>query len=321
MRIVFCDHWYEEAFRDWKRKGGPKLHGTAQHWDDALTKAGHECTTIVKNEESDIIAKAQSMNPAVICSENIGLWNAAFLREKFPKAKIVGFCSYAASDENLRGWDVLFSSFAWRVTELRDAGVNAKYLPLAFGRGVLNYVKTDGPRDIAISAVCGAGDRIWEKGTETLAVVAEAFPDLFQWFGYGVGKVPEALQRCYRGPAWGIDYYRVLARSKITINRHGEIARAPNNMRMYEATGMGACLFTERFTADTKPGLEDFFAWGSECWSYGSEYPEGLVGEIKNVMDTTGCVENTAKRGQARTLRDHTYENRVDAFLEAIDAV
>jgi spore maturation protein CgeB len=40
--------------------------------------------------------------------------------------------------------------------------------------------------------------------------------------------------------------FKILARSKIVINRHGTIAgNYAVNMRMYEATGSGAMLVTE----------------------------------------------------------------------------
>lgn len=316
MRIVILDHWYDEAYRDWQRQGGPKIHGTADHWDVALATRGHECTTLIQNAEADIIAKSQSMHPDIVCSENIGLWNSAFLREKFQKSKLVGFCSYAASDENLKGWDVLFSSFAWRVEKLRSEGENAIYLNLAFGKSVLNYVKTDRPRDIPVSFVGGVNAKIWARGMETLTAIAREFGQSFFWYGYGHGHVPVELQRCYRGPAWGLDYFRVLARSKITINRHGEIAKNESqNMRCFEATGCGACLMTE-----DSQNIEDLFIPGDECFAYYEE-PALLIQAIREVLADPSHAREVADAGQARTIRDHCYENRVDAFLEAIECL
>ena len=46
---------------------------------------------------------------------------------------------------------------------------------------------------------------------------------------------------------WGLDMYRALARSKITINRHINVAENnANNMRLFEATGTGSLLITDR---------------------------------------------------------------------------
>ena len=54
--------------------------------------------------------------------------------------------------------------------------------------------------------------------------------------------------------------YKVYGRSKIVINRHGEVAQGfANNMRMFEATGMGALLMTGQ-----SPNLSDFFS-EKEC--------------------------------------------------------
>ena len=50
----------------------------------------------------------------------------------------------------------------------------------------------------------------------------------------------------HHGEAWGLDMYRVLARTQVAVNRHGDIAEGyANNMRLFEATGVGALLLTE----------------------------------------------------------------------------
>ena len=54
---------------------------------------------------------------------------------------------------------------------------------------------------------------------------------------------------------WGLEMYRKLAESKITLNCHEEIAgNYASNMRLYKATGMGACLIT-----DWKENLPNIF--------------------------------------------------------------
>ncbi len=54
---------------------------------------------------------------------------------------------------------------------------------------------------------------------------------------------------------WGLEMYRKLAKSKIRLNCHEEIAgNYASNMRLYKATGMGACLIT-----DWKENLPNIF--------------------------------------------------------------
>ena len=58
--------------------------------------------------------------------------------------------------------------------------------------------------------------------------------------------------------------YRVLARTRVAMNRHGDIAEGhANNMRLFEATGAGALLATE--AADNLPEL---FEPGREVLAY-----------------------------------------------------
>ena len=58
--------------------------------------------------------------------------------------------------------------------------------------------------------------------------------------------------------------YDILRRSKITFNRHIDVAETnANNMRMFEATGMGSLLIT-----DKKDNLNDLFCENKEVISY-----------------------------------------------------
>ena len=89
-----------------------------------------------------------------------------------------------------------------------------------------------------------------------LEAVAERY-DLKLW-----GNLPQALpassplHRCFQGEVWGADMYQVLRRSRITLNSHIDLAgREAGNMRLFEATGVGAFLLT-----DFKDNLDTLFA-------------------------------------------------------------
>ena len=309
MKVVWLDFWYDAAFRAANTRDYEALHrfshGTSNYWDIALRAAGHESDTLIGNAEHDIIGKAVSMQPDVICSQNVGLYYPALIRARGFKGKLVAFCSYAAERRNLEGWDVVFSSFRWLVDEMNAAGLRAVYLPLAFGRAVLERVEVPPERDIDVAFFGGLGSKIWSKGTADIAAVAERVPD-FRWWGYRVGALPESLNRTYCGEAWGLNYFRLLMRTKIVINRHGEIAKGfGNNMRQYEALGAGAILLTD---------------------SMGGIRPLTDAAEYRSV---DGCCDTIrawlhhdyerGNDGQAEVLAKHCYENRVPAFLEAAE--
>jgi spore maturation protein CgeB len=109
---------------------------------------------------------------------------------------------------------------------------------------------------------------------------------------------------------WGMDMYGVLARSKITINVHAEVASGlAGNMRMFEATGMGTLLITE-----DAPNIRELYEPGTEVITYKST--ENLVELINYYIDRPQERESIAQAGQARTLKDHSTAQRSKELIE-----
>jgi hypothetical protein len=314
-RFLFLDSCYPDAWAILPHRTYDEFwhqcFGTFDSFDCALIDAGHESMTLMAEMESDIIGTAIHLEPRVIVSQNISQFPSRMLREKFPKAKIVGMCSYRASDADLVGWDCLFSSFGWMPEYCASLGQKCVKLPLAFGRKVLERVGPLPEKTIPVTAVCGLGDRHWKAATETIAKVAEQVPG-FRWYGYSAGSVPESLKRAYHGPVYGLEYYRTLYSSNLTIARHGEVARGQSNiMRLFEATGIGTALMAENF-----PNLAEYFQPGVEVVPYDDD--QDLIAKIRVLLECPQVIEGIAAQGQRRTLTDHCFENRVPAFLEAI---
>src|SRR5262249_18735062 len=115
-----------------------------------------------------------------------------------------------------------------------------------------------------------------------------------------------------RGTAWGLAMYQLLQRSKITLNHHINMAESyANNMRLYEATGVGTCLVT-----DWKPNLGEMFEPGKEVAAYRS--PQECRDLINYYLAHDAEREALARAGQQRTLRDHTYERRMQELVELV---
>jgi spore maturation protein CgeB len=105
--------------------------------------------------------------------------------------------------------------------------------------------------------------------------------------------------------------YRILATAKIVVNRHGTIAEGQaNNMRLYEATGSGALLLT-----DAGRGLGELFDVGREVVAW--ENRDDLVEKARHFLANDDERVAVATAGQQRTLREHTYVQRM-AELEAL---
>jgi spore maturation protein CgeB len=125
-------------------------------------------------------------------------------------------------------------------------------------------------------------------------------------------KYSEKLRNLVKEPVYGLDMYKILANSKMSLNIHGGVAGDyAANRRLYEATGVGSCLIT-----DMKKNLGEFFKIDSEIISFSST--EECIEKVKWLLDHPGEREKIAKAGQARTLKDHTMEIRIKKLDDII---
>ena len=107
--------------------------------------------------------------------------------------------------------------------------------------------------------------------------------------------------------------YRALVRSRITVNRHIDVAENyANNMRLYEATGVGAMLITDR-----KDNLSELFDIGREVEVYSS--PEEAAELINYYMAHPLEAGVVARAGQDRTLKEHTYQQRMVELVSILE--
>jgi len=83
------------------------------------------------------------------------------------------------------------------------------------------------------------------------------------------------------------------------------------NMRLFEATACGALMITPYV-----PYLEELFDLGKEIVIYEDLYD--LLDKINYYLKHEGERKKIAKAGQKRTLRDHTYDKRVDKIIEVL---
>jgi len=115
-------------------------------------------------------------------------------------------------------------------------------------------------------------------------------------------------------PVSGLDYYRILQSSRVSFNRHTDFTGdSVGNMRMFEATGVGTCLLT-----DSGDNINDLFEPGVEVVTYSTV--EEAIDKSKYLLDNEEVRKEIAQRGYARTLKDHTIENRCQLIDEIIQA-
>jgi spore maturation protein CgeB len=233
---------------------------------------------------------------------------------------VVGQIASAAPPARvLRGYDLIVSSFPHFVARFSAMGIATEYLPIAFDERIRTRLEREGIDTSAEadrpSPVTFVGGLTAEhgRGTALLERVAGRLP-LSVW-GYGAESLPpgSCLRDRHHGEAWGIDMYRILARSQIVLNRHIDAAEGhANNMRMFETTGVGALLATER-----APNLYELFEPGAEVLSYGSEAE--LVTLVEHQLKHPQERLRIAAAGQARTLSQHTYRARIGQLAELLE--
>lgn len=114
------------------------------------------------------------------------------------------------------------------------------------------------------------------------------------------------LRKNSHAALFGIPYYKAIASHLICLNQHTPVAGTGcGNMRMFEATGVGACLLT-----DYKEDIEDLFAPDEEIVVYRT-YDE-LVEKARWLLDNPGKAREIAAAGQKRTLATHTYKQKAE---------
>ena len=306
--------------------------GTADAYSHFLRALGHDahevvvnCTPLqqawarehsVEGASSDdvLLAQVDDFRPDVIYLQDLRVLGDTLMAELRRRDALVAgqIASAAPPDQRLRMFDLLLTSFPHYVERFERAGVAAEYFRIGFDPRVLDHLGTVPiTHDVVfVGALNGLRHR---KGNRAIAHAARKLP-LDVW-GYDLrGRSRwSPLRACYRGEAWGLDMFRILASSRIVLNRHISDARQyANNMRLYEATGVGSLLIT-----DAKDNLADLFDPDRELVAYRNG--DELVAQVRRFQADEDARREIAAAGQLRTLRDHTYAVRMAELAEILE--
>lgn len=255
------------------------------------------------------VAQVESFAPDVLYCQDLSFFPPEVLARLRKHVRlIVGQIACPLPPESfLKGYDLILTSFPHFVPRLRAMGVASEYFRIGFDTRVLERLG-EVPKDVEASFVGGIS-RHHGKAIPVLEYLARSTP--MQFFGYGADSLDadSPIRARHHGEVWGLDMYRALARSRITLNRHINVAENnANNMRLYEATGVGALLLTDR-----KDNLGDLFEIGKEVVAYSSA--EEAAELIRYYLAHPEEAQAIARAGQARTLREHTYRHRMEELV------
>lgn len=116
-------------------------------------------------------------------------------------------------------------------------------------------------------------------------------------------RYASTLKKYCKKPVYGMDYYRILASSKICLNIHIDFANNfSGNMRMFEVTGVNTCLIT-----DKKKNNSFLFDVGHEIIEFSDK--KDLLAILKRAKKNNyNKICDISKKGQEKTYNNHTIE-------------
>ncbi len=270
-----------------------------------------------RQAENILLAQVEEFKPDLVLSQDVFHVDARLVRriKSIGSPIVIGQIGIEPSRGADWGvYDLMISQLATTVEFFRRLGVPAEVSHLAFEPSILDTLPAASETDIDISFV-GSLSIDHRQRIALLEAVAGRY-DLKLWANRPQTlPTSSPLHRCFEGEVWGTDMYQVLRRSRITLNSHIDLAgREAGNMRLFEATGIGAFLLT-----DFKDNLHTLFAPDREVAVWRS-IDDCLKAIGRHLVDDDSRAE-VAHAGQARTMAQHTYRHRTADILGFVDRI
>jgi spore maturation protein CgeB len=258
-----------------------------------------------------LFAQVKSHRPDIVHFQDPGNTDPAFPREIRPYVRLISaqIASPIPAKADLKPYDLMLSSLPNFVERFRQQGMQSYQLNAGFEPRVLKRLNNaPGSNVVFVGGLSGC------HGSRVQFLERVARRTRVDWWGYGIENLaPDSpLRKTFHGPAWALRMYEKLSNARITLNHHIDVAEHyANNMRLYEATGVGSLLVT-----DAKCNLPSLFEPGKEALAYRNS--EECIELIEHYLKHDEERDLIARCGQQRTLREHSYYRRMEELLELI---
>ncbi len=203
----------------------------------------------------------------------------------------------------LRRLDLAVSASAENLRHFREGGLAAELLPHGFNPRILHHLPEPPALPVRPFGFFGSLYPAHREREALLLDLAGRMP-IEVWTDAALPPTFAATQAIRHPALWGGAMYAEVARTATVLNAHldgtGDWA---TNQRLYEVTGCGAALLTDR-----KSNLADLFVLDSECVAY--DGPEDCAEKARWLADHPAERAAIAARGQRRTLTDHSVFQR-----------
>lgn len=301
--------------RQWAKENGIKLVKAKHRWTVRMRRGFIPWLRCIQSAEwfyTVLTAQVKQYHPDVLYVQDMNGVNPAFLRDVRPYVKLItGQIAYPiARGADFREYDLILSSFPHFVERFRQNGLTSEYFKIGFEPRVLGRLKEQGPHYQSVFV----GGLSTEHVDRIRLLEKIASSQAFDVWGYGINELDSKspVRNIHHGNAWALEMYNILYNSKIVLNNHiGMAENYANNMRLYEATGVGAFLLT-----DYKDNLYTLFEPGKEVVAYTSA--EECVELINYYLEHEEERKAIARAGQERTLAEYTYYERMKELVDII---
>jgi spore maturation protein CgeB len=261
-----------------------------------------------------LAAQIKHYKPDVLVNYDMRL-SGRFFCEMKPHVRLMvgGHGTDLPQGQDFGAYDLVLSPVDNLVDRFRQLGLRSELHRFAFEPSVLERLDRS-QRSIPVSFV-GTLFSVHAARIRWLEYLCQRFP--VRVWTPSIRSLPahsSIVHHCVSS-AWGAEMFEILYKSHISLNNHIDVAEAyAGNLRLFEATGVGSLLITDR-----KKNLPEMFEPGKEVLAY--ETPEECLEMIQYYLEHDEDRKTIARAGQQRTLRDHTYYKRVQELLGIVAAL
>ena len=129
-----------------------------------------------------------------------------------------------------------------------------------------------------------------------------------------VGLAYYNLRRKNSQEVHGLEYHRTILKYSAAINYHLDNITTPSNIRLFEVTGLGRALITDR-----KEGLHRLFKEGEEILAFSSTTE--LKSHIKRVTNDVEFAKYLGDNARLKTKSSYGIKHRVDSFNSIVNEI
>lgn len=278
-----------------------------------------------------LLAQIERFAPTVLFSHDFEILNPEFraeARKRTPSIRLVfGWDGIARNDyAKFAGCKIMLSCIPHVVDFYKSQGIDSYLFPYSFTDRLVNRLP-QGDYSIPLSFIGSVQLKsrlhfqraeLLYRALRELPVTIHATGSITKWrlsereqrrrlrhFEFRLAWVSHQLGKANQGELFGLPMFALLAKSAITINIHIDAAKGQaSNMRLFEATGAGACLLT-----DWQEDLGNYFEPDVEVATFRNA--DELVAKARFLIENPDERARIAEAGRARTMREHLFSHRV----------